>query len=77
MTFGTGSFDLSKRCCGGGTLVDAPASRRKAFSTFVEDGLVYEGVDFIEGATVDGGGVKNERSSNVSRKSLYVIAAFR
>jgi hypothetical protein len=47
----------------------------KAFSTFAEDGFAYEAADIKEGATVDGGGVKNWRSSKVSRKSLYVRRA--
>lgn len=39
-------------------------------STPVEGLLLYEVDDMREGATVDGGGVKNDRSSRVSRKSL-------
>lgn len=54
-------------------LVDAPVSGIKVFSTCAEDGVAYE--DIKEGVTVDGGGVKNWRSSKVSRKSLYVRVA--
>jgi len=77
ITFGTdSSFGLSRgKFGGGGMLVDAPVSVIKAFSTCAEDGVAYEAADIKEGATVDGGGVKNWRSSKVSRKSLHVRVA--
>ena len=75
ITFGTdSSFGFSRGKLGGGGILVA-ASGMKAFSTFAEDGFAYEAADIKEGATVDGGGVKNWRSSKVSRKSLYVRRA--
>jgi hypothetical protein len=78
ITFGRdSSFGLSAGRLGGGGILFTPASGIKLFSTFAEDGVVYDAADIREGATVDGGGVKNERSSKVSRKSLYVKVAIR